>query len=316
MLCSISTQKSGGTKWPDRLRSSKGFPSGDLVNFEEMHHHTFSTLDSATINLTSPRSEGIRSECCSFGAESEKEQVLEGSVDGEGKELFNAFSHVLAELFNMGEPSNYVVHKKVSRKQSNPRLFAASTSSECNNVSGPGDEQRAEIKTVNSKLKQLEPGQNLVPSEEEVNINSTAMGFSRSEVTVIDTSCTPWKFDKLLLRQKNVWKVRDKGTKTTYLGKKRNEIAEHDNVGGTKKQKAFSGEESKLPKNEGLQPRDKFEDVCRNTSDTVRSTLEKKNRNFALKKAKSSVVLIQNIPTSKKIGIWIPRKASHRPSTS
>lgn len=274
MWCSISTQKSGGSKWLDRLRSSKGFPSGDLVNLEQqLHHHTFSSLDSPTANLTAPRSEGIGSECCSFGAESEKEQVvLEGSVDGGGKELFNAFSHVLAELFNMGEPSNYAAHKKVSRKQSNPRPFAASTSSELNNVSGPGDELckekfaspksnglcRAEMKIVKSKVKQLEQGRNLVPVEEEVNINSTVMGFSRSEITVIDTSCTPWKFDKLLLRQKNVWKVRDKGTKTTYLGKKkkkkRNENAEDDNVGGAKRQKVFSGEESKLPKIEAQIP--------------------------------------------------------------
>ncbi|KAM7278760.1 hypothetical protein ACFE04_005894 [Oxalis oulophora] len=46
--------------------------------------------------------------------------------------------------------------------------------------------------------------------------------FSRSEVTVIDTSFDVWKFDKLLFRKKNVWKVRDKkGTINAALRRKK-----------------------------------------------------------------------------------------------
>ncbi|KAM7261317.1 hypothetical protein ACFE04_008684 [Oxalis oulophora] len=49
--------------------------------------------------------------------------------------------------------------------------------------------------------------------------------FSRSEVTVIDTSFDVWKFDKLLFRKKNVRKVRDKiGTINTALRRKKNMI--------------------------------------------------------------------------------------------
>ncbi|KAM7274554.1 hypothetical protein ACFE04_016420 [Oxalis oulophora] len=47
--------------------------------------------------------------------------------------------------------------------------------------------------------------------------------FSRSEVTVIDTSFDVWKFDKLFFRKKNVWKVRDKkGTINAALRRNKN----------------------------------------------------------------------------------------------
>ncbi|CAH9110127.1 unnamed protein product [Cuscuta europaea] len=277
MLCSTSKQKSGGSKWLDRLRSSKGFPPGDFVNLEHfLLHHTSTSLNSPPINPARPRSEDISSEFCSNGAGSEKEPVLEASVNGGGTKLVNAFSHVLSELFNMGESSNYAAHKMVSRKQSNPRIFSAFTSAEFSNVSGSTDERgklrivspisddqtRVEMKKLNGQVKLLEQGQDLVVSEEKMDAN--LLGYSRCEVTVIDTSCEPWKFDKLLFRKKTVWKVCDKRTKTLYLGKKkkREVSAEDNNVGGMKKQNVSIGGESKFLNLEGLQPLDKLEDAC------------------------------------------------------
>lgn len=164
----------------------------------------------------------------------------------------------------MGESSNYPAQKRGSRKQLNPRFFAASTSSEFNNVSGSGDERRkdksaspmsddqsrVEMKEVNDQVKLLE--QDLLVSEEEEKMDANLLGFSRSEVTVIDTSCAPWKCDKLLFRKKNVWKVRDKRTKTIHLGKKKRKANDADdgNIGGIKKQKVSSGEETKFPNTE------------------------------------------------------------------
>ncbi|CAH9070746.1 unnamed protein product [Cuscuta epithymum] len=281
------TQKSGGSKWLDRLRSSKGFPHSDFVNLEHfLLHHTSTSLNSPPINPALPRSEDISSELCSNGAELEKEPVLEASVDDRGTKLVNAFSHVLSELFNMGESSNYAAHKKESRKQSNPRIFSAFTSVEFSNVSGSRDERgKQRIASpisddqtrveMNGQVKLLEQGQDLVVSEERMDAN--LLGYSRCEVTVIDTSCAPWKFDKLLFRKKTAWKVCDKRTNTLYLGKKkkRDVSAEDNNVGGMKKQNVSIGEESKFLNLEGLQPLDKLEDACKKKSNPVGSSQEK-----------------------------------------
>nr|GMC62880.1 formin-E isoform X3 [Ipomoea batatas] len=248
MLCSIPTQKSGSSKWLDRLRSSKGFPPGDYLNLEQFLRQTSPNPPAAPINTTTKLGQtNLASVSCS-----EKQQALETPVDpAGGKEIFNAFTNVLSELFNMGESGNCPAQKKGPRKQINPRFFAASTSSELNNVSGSGDD-RGKDKSASPmsddqsrvEMKLLEQSE-----EEEEKIDANLFGFSRSEVTVIDTSCAPWKCDKLLFRKKNVWKVRDKRSKTTiHLGKKKKRKANEDgNFGGIKKQKVSSGEETKIP---------------------------------------------------------------------
>nr|GLL20000.1 uncharacterized protein LOC109150069 isoform X1 [Ipomoea trifida] len=317
MLCSIPTQKSGSSKWLDRLRSSKGFPPGDYLNLEQFLRQTSNSP--APINPTTKLGQtNLASVPCS-----DKQQVLETPVDpAGGKQLFNAFTNVLSELFNMGESSNCPAQKKGPRKQINPRFFAASTSSELNNVSGSGDDRGKDKSASPMSDDQSRVEMKLVvqseEEEEEEKMDAHLFGFSRSEVTVIDTSCAPWKCDKLLFRKKNVWKVRDKRSKTTiHLGKKKKRKANEDgNFGGIKKQKVSSGEETKIPNiiEQGLQPGNKFEEGCKKTLDSVGQTLEKKHRDFALKKANSSVVLIKNIPASKKSGTGIPKtnlKSSH-----
>ncbi|KAL3524465.1 hypothetical protein ACH5RR_017299 [Cinchona calisaya] len=56
---------------------------------------------------------------------------------------------------------------------------------------------------------------------EEENGYGILSGFSRTEVTVIDTSFPSWKFEKMLFRKKNSWKVRDKKGKMINCGKKK-----------------------------------------------------------------------------------------------
>ncbi|KHN19561.1 hypothetical protein glysoja_027818 [Glycine soja] len=46
-------------------------------------------------------------------------------------------------------------------------------------------------------------------------------GFTKSEVTVIDTSSPGWKVDKFVFRKNNVWKVREKKTKNKFLAKRK-----------------------------------------------------------------------------------------------
>ncbi|XP_019153594.1 PREDICTED: uncharacterized protein LOC109150069 isoform X2 [Ipomoea nil] len=325
MLCSISTQKSGTSKWLDRLRSSKGFPAGDYVNLEQFLRQSSSSTSPnppASINPTKLGQTNLASVSCSTRPGSEKQQVLETPVDPAGgkQQLFNAFSNALSELFNMGESSNYPAQKKGSRKQINPRFF----SSELNNVSGSRDDRGKDKSASPMSDDQSRVEMKLLEqSEEEEKIDAHLFGFSRSEVTVIDTSCAPWKCDKLLFRKKNVWKVRDKRSKTTiHLGKKKKKrkandggAAEDGNFGGIKKHKVSNGEETQISNIiQGLQPGNKFEEGCKKTLDSVGQTLERKHRDFALKKANSSVVLIKNIPASKKSGTGIPKtnlKSSH-----
>ncbi|KAJ6760419.1 FANTOM PROTEIN, partial [Salix purpurea] len=57
-------------------------------------------------------------------------------------------------------------------------------------------------------------------------------GYSRSEVTVIDTSCQVWKFDKLVFRKKNVWKVRDKKGKSWVFGSKKRKVIDLESANG------------------------------------------------------------------------------------
>ncbi|KAL0304488.1 UNVERIFIED_CONTAM: hypothetical protein Sradi_6316900 [Sesamum radiatum] len=82
-------------------------------------------------------------------------------------------------------------------------------------------------------------------------------GFSRTEVTVIDTSYEHWKFEKLLYRKKNVWKVRDKKGNSESVGNKRKrkvDMAAREEQSEGKKQKIDEkkgcGEESELQLNE------------------------------------------------------------------
>lgn len=117
----------------------------------------------------------------------------------------------------MGDPGPLLA-KKSSRKQANPRFFPGSS----------GDEEDCLRKddnalSFNSDNFLVEKAVKLAcPDEEDDDEEKELVGYSRSEVTVIDTSCPGWKFEKLLHRRKNVWKVRDwKGKGKSGLGRKK-----------------------------------------------------------------------------------------------
>lgn len=60
-----------------------------------------------------------------------------------------------------------------------------------------------------------------VEGEEKESGGNDLKGFSKSEVTLIDTSCPEWKVDKLVFRKNNVWKVRERKGKSKVFGKKK-----------------------------------------------------------------------------------------------
>lgn len=82
--------------------------------------------------------------------------------------------------------------------------------------------------------------------EEEEKGERELKGYSRSEVTVIDTSCGLWKSEKLAFRRKNIWKVREKKGKLRNFGRKKRKGNDNGAVvvgGGKKKAKVMASEE-------------------------------------------------------------------------
>ncbi|XP_019068455.2 uncharacterized protein [Solanum lycopersicum] len=263
MLCSISTQKSAGSNWLDRLRSSKGFSFADNRNLEQfLTHQTPNGSDSLPSSTEteirdSNNKDNTGSESSSDPIRPVNESVLPRDQapaashnSGDNEELCSVVTNVLSDLFCMGESTSFpkLSVKRGSRKQTNPRFCASSEINGDAVVEGGQrkeeteslDKCRVEIK--DSQVKLLEEGHNLNLAEEEDKSNANLMGFSRTEVMVIDTSCAPWKFEKLLFRKKNVWKVRDKKSKTLNLGKKKRKVdVTSEDARGEKKRKFISG---------------------------------------------------------------------------
>ncbi|XP_078440296.1 fantom protein [Wolffia australiana] len=94
-----------------------------------------------------------------------------GSEEEEGK-WAEAVGGALAELFRMDGPDRRG-GEKIPRKQPNPRIFVVSAAAE-----------RGEVVDLG--------------------------GFSRTDVTVIDTSSPSWKSQKIILRKGSVWMISEK----------------------------------------------------------------------------------------------------------
>jgi hypothetical protein len=214
----MSTAKSN-SGWLDRLRSSKGISSVTETDLE-----TFLTCNSPDTNTKVP----------DFNPKSTADYPQSK------KEIASVMSNVLAELFCMGD-SNDVSRIKASRKQQNPRICF---------VSNSGD-----VALTVTKLTDRDDAVNvaIVDCEEEEKFPADLSGFSRTEVTVIDTSFSKWKFDKVLYRRKNVWKARDKkGNKPLNVGRKKrklNPLMENDNAEKKGRLSSSNGDEKHMQLN-------------------------------------------------------------------
>ncbi|XP_010424276.1 PREDICTED: uncharacterized protein LOC104709344 [Camelina sativa] len=107
-------------------------------------------------------------------------------------------------------------HQKITDANCVPsvREFATSSSRSSYNKKPPAKEIRERRRSVVAE----EEGEG-VDEEEEEEGEKDLVGFSRSEVTVIDTSFKVWKSEKLVFRRRNVWKVRDKKGKSKVVSK-------------------------------------------------------------------------------------------------
>ncbi|CAH1430169.1 unnamed protein product [Lactuca virosa] len=332
MLCSKSS------KWLNRLRSSRGFPDSDHINLEHFLSNSLDKIDPQT--STDP----------SLPDKRPKLDKRDDSGTIQGREVMN---NVLSELFQMGEFQDLsrIKRKKSCRKQQFPRICVVSTNSDVQNVPVGKDRvsspppspspspfpltlsNRRTAKEVNRELKVT----GHVEEEEKGHWDLTA--YSQTEVTVIDTSVPSWKFEKMLYRRKNVWKVGDKkgkGLMTSDRKKRKESLNENGDVekkksklcssssksgnaeqGGENKKKKKKKKKKKLKMCNSLKYEDKEESMARSKSPqghekakTMVANHEKKQDNSSHVQEKSSfkkqidggssVILIKSIPTTNK----------------
>lgn len=326
MLCSISTGKSG-SNWLDRLRSSKGFPAADQLDLEQfLNHNTPNLSNSSDGKVFGSTADQIDPNSSSNSVQSDKRQAIDGNQAtetncGNGEsELFGVMNNVLSELFYMGDSKSF--SKKSCRKQQNPKICILSTPKIDNDTCRKDEDVSGalplslnysrEMKGMSNKLKLQEgDGVNVGPvdgEEEEEKGNTDLSAFSRTEVTVIDTSFPSWKFEKMLFRRKNVWKVRDRKCKSTITNRRKRKaslVNESGYAGEEKKQcsssKDANDEEGLVPSHEGNDQINKIEEACKQSYDVLGQVQENRIPR-KLKDGASSVVLIKSIPTSKKNG--------------
>ncbi|KAI3735471.1 hypothetical protein L6452_14970 [Arctium lappa] len=334
MLCSKSS------KWLHRLRSSRGFPDSDHINLEHFLSNSLHKIDPQTSTDSAPP---------------DKRPRLEKRDDGEAIQGRDMINNALSELFQMGEfqDKSRIKRKKSCRKQQCPRICVLSTNSDAQDVPVQKDKDSSPSPlplplTPNNRRKGKELNQELKVKErveeEEEKCHWDLSGYSQTEVTVIDTSVPSWKFEKMLYRRKNVWKVGDKKGKGLMSSdrKKRKEILnENGDVRKKKLKLCSSSSKSGDAEEGGLKKKKKKkrlkacnsskyveneEAIARSKSTqghehckTMVAAYEKKQDNcsqvqeksFSLKKqidGGSSVILIKSIPpTNKKDSSGIPK---------
>ncbi|GAB2265004.1 hypothetical protein Dimus_000073 [Dionaea muscipula] len=216
------------TNWLDRLRSSRGFPTGD-DHLDLDHFLAVPIPDSFD-----PSAESTQQGPSHLlpAARNERDYGDRGAVDVVG---------VLSELFCMGDQVSGIPRRKSSRKQANPKFCVLPPLE--NAIGCPSDDLRRENETGNHNAlatsgrdniltgrKENVGGDqlkvNVVPVsdpkyEEEEEEGEELKAYSRMDVTVIDTSVAEWKLERLLFRRKNVWKIREKKRKGKISGAKK-----------------------------------------------------------------------------------------------
>ncbi|KAK7350943.1 hypothetical protein VNO77_10014 [Canavalia gladiata] len=259
MLCSAQTARSG-SNWLDRLRSNKGIPTGDDLDLDSFLLTVHSHSPQARPNNPPPARPS--------------------------ENIDQPMSTVLAELFNMGATLTKT-SKKCPRKQTNPKIFLASS------VINSLHDSAAATPSVDAAIPVEEEAAADRGDEEEVDNDkewNEFKGFTKSEVTVIDTSCPGWKVDRLVFRRNNVWKVRERKPKSKFFAKKKSNsstLVPHDldiNGIGTSKDNLINMRGEKPVKTQKyLKCREQKEiDVSRPQGSPDRSSKESRKENVEM----------------------------------
>ncbi|KAJ0238089.1 Fantom protein [Hirschfeldia incana] len=190
--------------WLDRLRLSKGLSTTEdddasgnplrLDDFLRRNHRADTDSPPSAPTASDP-------------------ELTDSPSDPNQGEWYGVMSDVLSELFNYSGSSRStttVPGKKLPRKQSNPKHCSVETPPPPQRVSSFLPKFVAEKRKRRRSVEEDEDVNDVEVEEEEEEGEKDLVGFSRSEVTVIDTSFKIWKSEKLVFRRRNVWKVRDK----------------------------------------------------------------------------------------------------------
>ncbi|GER30126.1 dihydroxy-acid dehydratase [Striga asiatica] len=263
MFRSVSTGKSS-LNWLERLRTAKGFNDDGPAELENFLQNP---------NSVDPKPNS-------------------DPTQNEDTQLFNIMSNVLNELFIFGDNrSNSTQFKKSARKQKNPRICDVGR-----------EKENAATEKVTLQRSRDGEGVKELDNYENGGRDVDLVGFSRTEVTVIDTSYESWKFDKFLYRKRNVWKVRDKKVNGESVCIKR-KLKES----GRLEEEQRVGKKTKVDKNQGNEEGLEFpsnemnvREVCKTSPED--GTMKTKQLDSKLNDGSSSVILIKSIHTSKKNG--------------
>lgn len=184
----LSSDKPIASTWLDRLRISKGLSttedddaSGNPLSLDDFlrRNHRTDTSDSPP-TPSDP-------------------ELTDSPADPNPGEWYGVMSDVLSELFNYsGSSSRSGTGKKLPRKQSNPKHCSPPQLVVSSFLPRFVTEKRRRSVEEDDDVEEEEEGE------------KDLVGFSRSEVTVIDTSFKIWKSEKVVFRRRSVWKVRDK----------------------------------------------------------------------------------------------------------
>ncbi|XP_038708044.1 uncharacterized protein LOC120003229 isoform X2 [Tripterygium wilfordii] len=304
-----------GSNWLDRLRSNKGLPTSenlDLDHFLRAHENDLPSSSPAT-EVSSSRNSNSYSTRSLSGHDRfpSPNREISGEKNGDG-EWVGVVSDVLSELFNMGDPdgASRLSGKKSFRKQTNPKccVFSSTRSQKYENVGAAmatSLDSRSNSKgtrgqnNVNVDCHEVEEEEQ---EEEEVEEEREELkGYSRNEVTVIDTSCEVWKFEKMVFRRNNVWKVRNKkGKPRSVWGKKRKNSGSefHANLAAKKKSRVFSDKEA----NHDEKSEDGSKEILDDLSQTHKKRIPFSRSHKKPGKNGSSVIMVKGIPTNEKSG--------------
>ncbi|KAJ6976602.1 rho GTPase-activating protein gacZ-like isoform X1 [Populus alba x Populus x berolinensis] len=261
MLCSVQTSKSS-SNWLDRLWSNRGFNNNN-DNDPSVPNPSSSPTTNASNSVINSNSESTHSDSDQIKVTATTATATTREISSsDNKDLFFIMNNVLSDLFNMGGVSDPVEEssrfsrkkEKVPRKQTKPKFcFISGNNSGNDSLDCVRKDQNvlAATGSLNSdkNSNNVDCGVDDDDDDEEdveeetgfgVGGDKELKGYSRSEVTVIDTSCQVWKFDKLVFRKKNVWKVRDKKGKSWVFGSKKrkgNDLESANGNGAKKKAK-------------------------------------------------------------------------------
>ncbi|XP_010922571.1 uncharacterized protein [Elaeis guineensis] len=326
MLCSISTSRSS-SNWLDRLHTSKGFsiPADlDLDHFLSSNPNPDPNTNSCFPPLPPP--ETRPSDAWRRQPHPSPPVSAAGNKTAGGKEqIFDLMGSALAELFIMGDgsaPATLRASKKSARKQPNPKACVPSISASIGGnflagapaacrvtpATSPSSAENSVAEAKKSRTKaRRKRGTAGSPVESDLST------YSKTEVTVIDTSSPGWKSEKLIFRKGIVWKVRDKKLwnvcrKKRKLGLVERLISEKEKEQPLIDMKVPAGKEHSRSVDEGGAHAEK-RDASNESDDQIQIPKRKPkfSRSPRVPAAKDSSVYCLQVSTSRKNGLSCPR---------